>query len=58
METTRRGFLAPTVAATGAAATHDLAHAAEDAHDHDHQAQSAASIPDFSAPIQVRSATR
>src|ERR1700719_322359 len=38
MDTTRRGFLASTVAATGAAATHDLAHAADDEHDHGHQA--------------------
>jgi nitrile hydratase subunit alpha len=37
MDTTRRGFLASTVAATGAAAAHDLAHAADDGHDHDHQ---------------------
>jgi nitrile hydratase subunit alpha len=34
MDTTRRGFLASTVAATGAAATYDLSHAAEGAHDH------------------------
>src|ERR1700680_1697332 len=37
MDTTRRGFLASTVAASGAAATRDLAHAADDEHDHDHQ---------------------
>ena len=38
MDTTRRGFLASTIAATtGAAATPDLAHAADDGHDHDHQ---------------------
>jgi nitrile hydratase len=36
MDTTRRGFLASTVAATGAVATHDLAHATDD--DHHHQA--------------------
>jgi nitrile hydratase len=34
MDTTRRGFLASTVAATGAAVTQDLAHAADDRHDH------------------------
>jgi nitrile hydratase subunit alpha len=34
LDTTRRGFLASTVAATGAAATHDLAHAASDEHGH------------------------
>jgi nitrile hydratase len=34
MDTTRRGFLASTVAATGAAVTQDLAHAADDGHDH------------------------
>jgi len=38
MDTTRRGFLASTVAATGAAATRGLAHAAEGEHDHAHQA--------------------
>src|SRR5450755_4710042 len=38
MDTPRRGFLASTVAATGAAATHDLAHAADDGPGHDHQA--------------------
>ena len=37
MDTTRRGFLASTVAATGAVAAHDLAHAADDEHDHNHQ---------------------
>jgi Nitrile hydratase, alpha chain len=34
MDTTRRGFLASTAAATGAAVTQDLAHAADDGHDH------------------------
>jgi nitrile hydratase subunit alpha len=34
MDTTRRGFLTSTVAATGAAVTHDLAHAADGGHDH------------------------
>jgi nitrile hydratase subunit alpha len=34
MDTTRRGFLASTVAATGAAVTPNLAHAADSAHDH------------------------
>ena len=34
MDTTRRGFLASTVAATGAAVTPDLAHSAEGEHDH------------------------
>jgi nitrile hydratase len=34
MDTTRRGFLTSTVAATGAAVTHDLAHAADAGHDH------------------------
>src|SRR5215510_11603427 len=37
MDTTRRGFLASTVAASGAAVTQDLAHAANEAA-HDHQA--------------------
>src|SRR5262252_257521 len=37
MDTTRRGFLASTVAASGAAVTQDLAHAADEAA-HDHQA--------------------
>src|SRR5499426_4050787 len=37
MDTTRRGFLASTVAASGAAVTKDLAHAPNDAA-HDHQA--------------------
>jgi nitrile hydratase len=37
MDRTRRGFLASTIAATGAAATH-VAQAADDGHDHDHQA--------------------
>jgi hypothetical protein len=32
MDTTRRGFLSSTVAATGAAAARDLAHAADDEH--------------------------
>src|SRR5262245_53704456 len=36
MDTTRRGFLASTVAASGAAATQNLAHAADEA-PHDHQ---------------------
>ena len=36
MDTTRRGFLTSTVAATGAAVPHDLAHAARDIHgEHD-----------------------
>jgi len=34
MDTTRRGFLASTVAATGAAVTGDLAHAADGGHEH------------------------
>jgi nitrile hydratase subunit alpha len=34
MDTTRRGFLASTAAATGAAVTQDLAHAADGGHDH------------------------
>jgi hypothetical protein len=34
MDTTRRGFLASTVAATSAAMTQDLAHADDDGHDH------------------------
>src|ERR1700675_433918 len=34
MDTTRRGFLTSTVAATGAAVTHDLAHAGDGGHDH------------------------
>lgn len=34
MDTTRRGFLASTVAATGAAVAPDLAHGAEGAHEH------------------------
>jgi nitrile hydratase subunit alpha len=34
MDTTRRRFLASTIAATGAAASHNLAHAADDGHDH------------------------
>jgi nitrile hydratase len=38
MDTTRRGFLASTVAATGAAVTQDLACGAEGEHDHAHQA--------------------
>jgi nitrile hydratase len=38
MGTTRRGFLASTVAASSAAVTTNLAHAEESAHDHDHQA--------------------
>jgi nitrile hydratase len=38
MDTTRRGFLASTVAATGAAVSGDLAHGAEGEHDHAHQA--------------------
>jgi hypothetical protein len=33
MDTTRRRFLASTIAATGAAASHNLAHAADDGHD-------------------------
>src|SRR5215475_6120404 len=37
MDTTRRGFLASTVAASGAAVTQNLAHAADEAA-HDHQA--------------------
>jgi nitrile hydratase len=37
MDTTRRGLLASTVAATAAVAAHDLAHAADDEHGHDHQ---------------------
>ena len=37
MDTTRRGFLASTVAASGAAVTPNLAHAADE-HAHDHQA--------------------
>jgi hypothetical protein len=37
MDTTRRGFLASTVAAGGAAVTTNLAHAADE-HAHDHQA--------------------
>jgi hypothetical protein len=37
MDTTRRGFLATTVAAGGAAATQNMAHAADEAA-HDHQA--------------------
>jgi nitrile hydratase len=34
MDTTRRGFLASTAAATGAEVTQDLAHAADGGHDH------------------------
>ena len=34
MDTTRRGFLTSTVAATGAAVTQNLAHAADNGHDH------------------------
>jgi nitrile hydratase len=34
MDTTRRGFLASTAAATGAAVTQDLAHATDDGHNH------------------------
>jgi nitrile hydratase subunit alpha len=34
MDTTRRGFLTSTAAATGAAVTHDLAHAADGGHGH------------------------
>jgi nitrile hydratase subunit alpha len=34
MSTTRRGVPAPTIPATGAAETHDPAHAADDDHDH------------------------
>jgi len=49
MDTTRRGFLASTVAATGAAATRDLAHGAEGEHGHAHQA-----LPSDSA-LRVRS---
>ena len=37
METTRRGMLKTVVTAAGAAATHDLAHAQEQEHDHSHQ---------------------
>jgi len=37
MDTTRRGFLASTVAASGVAATQNVAHGADD-HAHDHQA--------------------
>jgi len=37
MDTTRRGFLASTVAASGAAVTPNLAHAVDE-HAHDHQA--------------------
>jgi hypothetical protein len=38
MDTTRRGFLASTVAVTGAAVSGDLAHGAEGEHDDAHQA--------------------
>jgi nitrile hydratase len=38
MDATRRGFLASTVAATGAAVTQDLTHGAEGEHDHARQA--------------------